>query len=157
MKIISKIMLSAFVFFVLSSATLAREKTMGANMMSPILVSVEKGLIVNFGTAGTDTYVVDPSGESDIGHPALIRISGNPVEVMIHVERDTISGDATENLQGLKISEFNVLQQGAGSSVGLMPFSDEDSFLLTIGGKVTGSSEFIERYTGVNILSVNYL
>lgn len=147
-------------FFSVAHAQVSKRLRIGAHLLQSIVVDVETDLNVTFVDEGLDTYVVKPELESDnqlLLSPATIRITGAPVEVMVDIEVEEVFDSGGEGEKILSISDFNLTREGAGSSVVIMPYSDEESFLLIIGGTVSGVEGFTEYYTGLNILNVNYL
>lgn len=141
-----------------SAAQSAVEMEMGASLIDTIMVDVETDLQVTF----TDTHLGDYVVQSDISKinqgifsPATIRITGNPTEAMVDIEAEKISGELGQG-EPVTISQFNVLGEDASSSISIMPFASDESFLLVIGGKVTGGNND-DIYKGVNILNINYL
>lgn len=126
-----------------------------ANLLDTVIVEIESGIEILF-MEEMDSYVVSPLG-TETSNPALIRVSGAPVEAMIDIEFQQANGQGILGNQSVTISEFNVLGKESGSSVNIMPFSDDGALLLTIGGTVTDVDKTDEFYTGVNVLNINYL
>ena len=136
----------------------AVELEMGANVIDTIMVDVETDLQVTFTDNHIGEYVVKPDLSrinQGIFSPATIRITGNPTEAMVDIQAQEILSQA-EDGPPITISQFNVLGEDASSSISIMPFARDESFLLVIGGKVTGGGND-GIYKGVNILNINYL
>lgn len=136
----------------------AIELQMGVNIIGTIMVDVETDLQVTFTETDVADYVVAPrlSGiKQGFFSPATIRITGDTAEAMVDIEAQKVWGEV-EGQSPVIISDFNVLGEESGTSVEIMPFARDESFLLVIGGKVTGGSNN-DIYKGVNILNINYL
>jgi len=147
-----------FAPFVSVFAQSATELDMGASVIETIMVDVETDLQVTFTDTYAGDFVVQPDiSSADIGviSPATIRITGNTAEAMVDIEAEKILGESNDAAP-ITISQFNVLGQEASSSITIMPFAEDKSFLLVIGGKVTGGNKN-DSFKGINILNINYL
>ncbi len=131
----------------------------GATIFDSIILDIETDMRVTFTDEAVGSYVVDPElrvGEDALLEPARIRITGYPVEIMVDIEvEDVVDPDGGDI--AVSVSNFNLLQENAGSSVTVMPYSDENSFLLFVGGTVSGVRDLGKSYTGLNVLNINYL
>lgn len=153
----------SLVFCCLSGAgytQVLKQAKIGANVFDAVIIDPETRLEVMFKDKGPSNYVVEPRivvEQKTLLSPATIRITGNPVEAMIDIEVEEISGSNKDNGSAVTISNFNLMEKNAGSSVTIMPYSDENSFLLVVGGTVSGAGNSGDEYTGLNILNINYL
>lgn len=126
-----------------------------ANVLDSIIIDIESGIDILF-TEDAENYVVG-SVDTETSSPAIVRVSGAAVEAMIDVEFQQTNGIGAQGGEFITISEFNLSGKESGSSVNIMPSSDDETFLLRIGGTVKNVEKTDEFYTGVNVLNINYL
>lgn len=144
-----------------ADAQISTQLQMVSSLLESVVIDVESDLGVSFGEEVSELYVIDPqkNQEGDITQdtPATIRITGDPVEMMVNIERDEISSEDGEETPPVVVSDFNLVEQGSGSEIEIMPDANENSILLNIGGSVSGVLDVSKEYTGLNMLNVNYL
>lgn len=135
--------------------------SMAVNIMQSVMVASDAEFDVEFSDGLDQEFDVDAQniGEArsnELAKPAQIRIMGAPVMAMVQVEMDEMTVRDNDEVI-LSVYDFDVGQKDAGSSVTIMPFSDEEVILLGIGGKVKENTEDEDSYIGANVVSVNYL
>jgi hypothetical protein len=98
-----------------------------------------------------------PSLENDSltgRHPAVVEISGLPVEAMIDIyQLETLQGNGANTIA---VTDFDIIRNGAGASVIVRPGINDYSYLVPIGGKVTTNGAPPGLYKAVNIITINY-
>lgn len=130
---------------------------MGADLHVSVFVEVEEDLVVEFDDVTFGTAIVPAKMTKTGQSPAVIRIKGGQSEAMIDIEGTLLEGENLDLGGVVSISDFNILGSGAADGVGIMPFSQDDSFLVLIGGTVKGLSSNESTYKGYNVLNINYL
>lgn len=144
-----------------AGAQISSQLQIVSSLLESVIIDVESNLDVSFGEAAGEVYIIDPQNNVKEGAtpdtPATIRITGDPVEIMVNLERDQILSEAADGAAPVTISDFNLIESGSGSEVGIMPDANENSILLNIGGSVSGVLDVSKEYMGLNILNVNYL
>jgi hypothetical protein len=136
---------------------------MGVSLMGSVIIDVESGMDIIFVEQDGELNEIsvqdineDRRAES-YRQAGLIRITGAPVETMIDIEGLSLQGVDNENNTVFTIHKFNLMDKDAGANVTVMPYSDDASYLLTIGGTIEGRPHKDDVYTGVNVVNVNYL
>jgi len=146
---------SVFVNSGFSSAQ-TKELPIEVHLMKAVIIDMEMDFAVGFNEKNKGVISVGPSllpddSKDDI-RPAVVRVTGGGAEALIDVETNNINF----NDNGVTVYDFDIINKGAGSSAIVMPDSNEDSFLLSIGGKVNGLNKK-EIFSSVNFININYL
>jgi hypothetical protein len=129
--------------------------------MKSLIIDMEVDFSVDFSKDRQEIITVTPELEegddSDDGiRPAIVRVRGGAAEALVDVETSDIRIENNVGEDAIKLYDFDIVNEDTGASVIVVPDSSEDSFLLSVGGKVTGLKEN-EVFTGFNILNLNYL
>lgn len=99
----------------------------------------------------------DMFNTSDAGaSAAVIRITGGAAEFMIDIEKDLIDTTIAGDEMDFKLYDFDIVQEGAGNWVTVMPFATDTTFVLSIGSTVEGASDG-QYHEALNFFNVNYL
>jgi hypothetical protein len=160
-----------FTTFLINSSCFAQGKpasNLGVSLARSIIIDVKSGMDITFveqdGVLNSISVLdVDDSSELGEADPAghrqagLIRVTGAQVETMIDVEVKNLRGLDHKDNQIFSIYDFNLVDEGAGAIVTIMPSSDDESYVLPIGGTIDGRPDDGEVYIGVNVVNVNYL
>jgi hypothetical protein len=131
------------------------------HLMKSLIIDMEVDFSVDFSKDRQEIITVTPELEegddSDDGiRPAIVRVRGGAAEALVDVETSDIRIENNVGEDAIKLYDFDIVNEDTGASVIVVPDSSEDSFLLSVGGKVTGLKEN-EVFTGFNILNLNYL
>lgn len=151
------------VFLLLSSQSYGQYSAttkMITQLHQSVRVDVESGLFILFADSEvgkrfirtSDIYQRQDSGKA----AAIVRVTGGSAELMVDIEKETMEKNNEEGGPQVLLYDFNIAEEGAGSSVSVMPFASDDSFVLSIGGTVEGGSEDT-FYEAVNLLNINFL
>lgn len=143
------------------------EFTMEANLMGSVVIDLEADFDVNFGTdfegfagfAGLEEVIAVKPNEDEgdkMLQPALVRVRGGTAEALVSLESTSIDFKGQDGGDEAEIYDFDIIDQGGGSSATIMPDSRKNFFLLSVGAKVKGASQS-NFLTSVNIININYL
>ena len=132
------------------------------SLMDTIIIDVQNNLEINFFSAFSGAQEVKVSDVYDENNKqkraGLIKISGASVETMINLESEVVSEKAlVGGNSSVRVSNFDLVSEGAGTSVTVLPNGDDDSYLMPVGGVVNVTNDLEFSFTGVNIVNVNYL
>lgn len=125
-----------------------------------VSVDVETSLDIVFVDANQPS-VVTPSniggGVTSTKQAAIVKIDGAPFEAMINIESAEVLMTGSSGGSTINISSFTLAHEDALNSVMIMPFKDDKSYSIGVGGAVGVDHNIKEFYTGVNRLNINYL
>lgn len=162
MKLLRFFIVLSFFFLsevgVLSAQT--KELPMEVRVMRAVIIDMEMDFAVGFNEKRRGVISVGPTiSEADQENglrPAVVRVTGGGAEALIDVETNNITIDADADNDFVEVYDFDIINKGTGASVIVIPDSNEDSFLLSVGAKVDGLSKN-EFFSSVNIININYL
>lgn len=128
--------------------------------MQSVIVEMEADFEVTYNAGDSEIVDVQPTldgvSDSERFNPTLVRITGGAAEALLDVELNNIKIENMDGTDSIKLYDFDIIANGSGEAAIIIPDASEQSFLLTVGGKVSGldSDDF---YAGFNILNINYL
>ncbi len=158
----NRIILLSFVLVVSSSthvfAQLNLKSKLGASVSKSVEVSFEIPFLVRSNSSVQEEIYIKPSDsyEDNKRQPAMMMISGLISEVMINMEADTVFLKNEDGVN-IEVSRFDIVEQGAGSNVMVMPSVNQSSFVVPVGGVLQGDLLDGQFYQGTAVVYVNFI
>jgi len=133
---------------------------MEAHLMKAVIIDMEVDFRAGFdeknkGVVSVAPQIIEDEQDSNF-RPAIVRVIGGGAEALIDIETNTINIGKNSDGNAVEVYDFDIINKGAGSSAIVMPDTNEDSFLLSIGGKVNGLNKN-KIFSSVNFININYL
>ena len=159
-KYIFVLILGVFLFLSSHSYGQSAATKMITQLHQAVRVDVETEMFIVFAEADIGKRFIKTSdiyNQQDTSKTAaIIRITGGSAELMVDLEKEKMEEEGGDGAPEIFLYDFNIAQEGAGTSVSVMPFASDDTFVLSIGGTVEGGSED-SFYEAVNLLNINFL